>query len=236
MRRICKYCGTEFDGYPGANACPDCVNEHKRNVIRDRVCQTCGVTFPGGPRAWYCPACREERRRQHDREQKQRQREGRVRSVGSVAYCERCGQPYTVNGGLQRYCPECAPVALKAAANAISRAWNAEHTTPEQRRAERHGQAAAIACKVCGRPFIPANAALTCSKACADALAARNARALEAKNRDARNACRRRRYADRLAAMTEDERREYREKVNARARASYRARKEKGIGQKGIDH
>ena len=227
MRRICKYCGAEFDGYPGANACPDCVEKRKGKVIRDRQCQTCGITFSGGPRAWYCPQCRAERKRMQSREQKQRKREGKVRSVGSVAYCERCGQPYTVNGGLQRYCPECAHVALKTAANAISRAWNAAHTTPEQRRAERHRQAAMIQCKVCGKPFIPTNAALTCSKACADVLAVQNAQAFEEKNRDARNAYRRQRYTDRLAAMTDDERMEYRDKANARARANYKKRKEK---------
>lgn len=227
MRRICKYCGVEFDGYPGANACPDCVNEHKRNVIRDRVCQTCGVTFPGGPRAWYCPACREERRRQHDREAKQRKKAGTVRSIGSTAYCERCGQPYTVNGGLQRYCSECAPEAARKTANALSRAWNAEHTTPDQRRIERHAHAAEIPCKICGRMFVPASAALTCSPECAEALARQNAKAFDVRKREERNAYRRKHFAERLEAMTEDERREYRDKINARARANYKKRKDK---------
>ena len=227
MRRICKYCGTEFDGYPGANACPDCVNKRKRNVIRDRICQTCGVTFPGGPRAWYCPACREERKRQHDREAKQRKKAGTVRSLGSTAYCERCGQPYIVNGGLQRYCPDCAPQATKETANALSRAWNAEHTTPEQRRIERHMHAAEIPCKVCGRMFVPTSATLTCSPECAEELHRRNANTFEERNREARNDYHRKLLADRLEAMTEDERREYRDKINARARENYKKRKDK---------
>ena len=25
MRRICKYCGKEYDGDPGSSCCPDCA-------------------------------------------------------------------------------------------------------------------------------------------------------------------------------------------------------------------
>lgn len=227
MRRICKYCRTEFDGKPDANACPDCVDKRKRNVIKDRICQTCGVTFSGGPRAWYCPACREERRRQHDREAKQRKRAGMVRSIGSTAYCERCGQPYIVNGGLQRYCPDCAPDATREAANANSRAWNATHTTPEQRKIERSRHAAEIPCKVCGRMFVPSSCALTCSPECSQELHRQNAKVFEARNRETRNAYHRKRIENRMEAMTEDERREYRAEINARARENYRKRKDK---------
>lgn len=227
MRRICKYCGQAFDWYPGALGCPECVDARRRQVVRLRTCQKCGVSFPGGPRAWYCPACRIERRRQHDREAKQRKKAGLVRSIGSTAYCERCGEPYTVNSGLQRYCPECAPEAVREAANALSRAWDAAHTTPEGRRIERRRQAAEIPCRMCGKLFVPASAAVTCSPECSEALARQTTAAWETSHREARNAYRRQRRADRLAAMTEEERQAYRDKINARARENYRKRKER---------
>lgn len=150
-----------------------------------------------------------------------------MRSIGSTAYCERCGQPYTVNSGLQRYCPECAPEAVREAANALSRAWNAEHITPEQRRIDRRSHAAEIPCKVCGRMFVPASAALTCSPACATELARRGAEAYEVQNRETRNAYRRQLLADKKAAMSEEERRAYQDRINERARENYRKRKER---------
>lgn len=227
MRRICKYCGATFEGDPAALACPECVEARKGSVMRDRTCRTCGAVFPGGPRAWYCPACRAERRRQHDREHKQRQRAGMVRRIGDTAYCERCGQPYTVTGSLQRYCPDCAPEAIREAGIALSRAWNAEHATPEQRRTERHRQTASIPCRVCGLMFVPRGPAETCSPECAAELKRRDQAAYEVANRDARNAYHRQLRAEKLAGMTEEERRAYLDRVNARARENYRKRREK---------
>lgn len=226
MRRVCRYCGHEFEGDPGANACPDCVAERSTQVVRPRVCQTCGVTFPGGPRAWYCPRCRAERQRQHNREARERKKAGTTRPIGSTAYCEICGNPYTVMGSLQRYCPGCAPEAVRQKANAGSRAWNAEHTTPEGRRAMRKAHVAEISCAVCGRMFAPTGPTTTCSPACADALARRSSAVWEANHRETRNAYHRQLHADKLAAMTDEERREYRDRINARARTNYKKRKE----------
>lgn len=228
MLRICKYCGKTFEGDPGASACSDCASERKTNVIRQRVCQTCGTVFDGGPRAWYCPTCREERRRQHDREYKQRKKAGQTRKIGSTAYCEVCGQPFIVNGGLQRYCPQCAPETIRHKANALSRAWNEANVTPEQRKTERHQHTATIPCVICGKLFVPSSPARTCSPACSDALSRRNRADYETKNRVARNEYHRKRLADKLAAMTEAERQAYRDKINARARENYKKRKERG--------
>ena len=124
MRRICKYCGAIFDGDPAALGCPDCVEARRHDTIRPRVCRICGAVFEGGPRAWYCPACRTERRRQHDREAKERKRAGMTRALGSTDLCEACGKPYVVMGGLQRYCPDCAPEAVARIARAQSLAYN----------------------------------------------------------------------------------------------------------------
>lgn len=76
-------------------------------AIYDRICRTCGVSFPGGPRAWYCPDCRLERRRISDRKRK---KEGTIRPLGSKDICQNCGAEYTVESGLQKYCPTCQPI------------------------------------------------------------------------------------------------------------------------------
>lgn len=82
--------------------------------LRPRICRNpeCGATFAGGPRAWYCPACRAVRQAETDRRYKARARRGETRPLGSQDICARCGETYTVTGGLQRYCPACAPLAV----------------------------------------------------------------------------------------------------------------------------
>ena len=75
-------------------------------AMYDRVCRSCGISFKGGPRAWYCPNCRAERKK----EQSQRcKREGPRRPLGSKDVCKNCGKEYTVECGLQMYCPDCQP-------------------------------------------------------------------------------------------------------------------------------
>ncbi len=96
-------------------------------VVLPRTCRECGCTFQGGPRAWYCPSCREDRKRIQDRDFKARKRVGSVVPVGSVLRCERCGKEIIKNGGLQRFCPECAAQNLKIIDNAQSLKWKMEH-------------------------------------------------------------------------------------------------------------
>lgn len=221
MRRICKYCGATYDGDPGGSCCPSCAAAHRAVTLRERVCKTCGALFLGGPRAWYCPTCRAERRKEADRRAK---RNGAARPLGSTDLCEICGKPYTVNSGRQRYCPDCAPEAIRTVDNAQSRAWAAEHTTPEQRREARRAAAASIPCAVCGRLFVPTSAALTCSEGCSRELAKQRAQTWEGEHREERNADRRERYRQKLERMTPEERAEHRERVNARARENYKKR------------
>lgn len=82
-------------------------------MLHQTICRTCGRTFEGGPRAWYCPDCRAEKQREYKRIANYHQRTGTARKIGSLATCERCGEKYEVTNGLQRYCRECAPVALR---------------------------------------------------------------------------------------------------------------------------
>lgn len=248
MKRICRYCGQTFDGDPGANACPRCVEDRKHDVLRDRTCRVCGRVFVGGPRAWYCQDCRADRLRQHNREAMQRKKAGKTRRLGSTDICEMCGKPYTVNGGMQRYCRVCAPVAIHKKALELTKAWNAENATPDGRRELRKAHAAKIACVICGKLFVPENAAVTCSKECSQALSekkcaeySKSHRAeINVKARDRRkakaeamsaeeikaerakaNAASRENYAKRLEAMTPEELRAYLEKKRSQARARY---------------
>lgn len=227
MLRLCRYCGERFEAYPEANACPACVERRKHDVMRDRKCRTCNATFRGGPRAWYCPACRAERRRAADRQSKQRRAAGKARRIGSTARCEHCGQEYAVAGSLQRYCKLCADDLTRARKLELTRAWNAAHATPERRREERRAHAADIPCAVCGKAFVPRHSAVTCSPECAAELSRIRFRAWEGRNRQARRAYQVRRYRDLITALSPEQLRALRDKINARARENYLQRKNK---------
>lgn len=97
------------------------------NTILPRICKECGRSFPGGPRAWYCPDCRQDRKRKHDKEFKERKRSGKVISNGSIIKCEICGKEIVKNGGLQRFCDECAANHLKKIDNEQSLRWKKEN-------------------------------------------------------------------------------------------------------------
>lgn len=228
MRRLCKYCGAEYDGDPGGSCCPACAAAQRKTSLRERVCTVCGVRFQGGPSARYCPDCRVERRRQTDKAAKQRRAAGKSRKIGSTSICEVCGKPYIVTGGLQKYCPACAPEAIRQADNAASRRWNAAHTTPEQRRQERQSAAVPIPCAVCGTLFVPKDSALTCSAACSTVLHKRRMAQWERSHREERNEYHAARAKAQTDGMTPEEYRSYRDKINANAREAYRKRKENG--------
>ena len=187
MLKICKYCGKQYEGDSGGSCCPDCAAAQRSTTIRDRVCRTCGAVFPGGPRAWYCPTCRAERRRKADREYKARERVNKVRKLGSTDFCTVCGKPYTVTSSLQRYCPDCAPEAVRELDREASKAWNRANTTADQRREVRIAAIAEIPCVICGKNFVPRNNALTCSKECSKALLAKNMAKYERQHSEERN-------------------------------------------------
>lgn len=184
MLRLCRLCGQTFDGSPGASACPDCVAQQRRTTLRPRTCQGCGATFPGGPRAWYCPRCRADRKRQQAREYRQRIAADHVRALGSTAYCAACGQPYTVAGGNQRYCPDCAGRETRATDARQATAWNAANMPPEKRRRIRQAAAAPIPCAICGQLFIPRSPAKTCSPDCSAELRRRTMHDLYIKHKE----------------------------------------------------
>lgn len=224
MLRICRQCATQYEGDPGSTLCPACVKLNKQTTIRERICRGCGITFPGGPRAWYCPDCRIERRRAQSREYHRR---GAIRPIGSEDLCPICGKPYTVAAGTQRYCPDCAPAAVREIDRAQSRKWQEENVTPAQRMTLRKAQAGELVCRICGQAFVPRDASQTCSRRCSSDLARQSKRRWEQEHRMERNAYRRNLREKKLKSMTSEELAERRGEVNARARENYRKRKEK---------
>lgn len=222
MKRICKYCGKEYEGAPGSSACQECVAEHKKTTLRDRICRQCRRTFLGGPRAWYCTECRAERRREADRRHR---RNGTTRPIGSMDYCLICGGEYVVNSATQRYCQKCASEAVRQKDRKQSIEWNRMNTTPEQRKSERKSAAAQIKCVICGKVFIPTSRAIACSDECRRELKKRDCASYEKNNRDYRNEYQRNRIKKKEEAMSPEEYQAYREKINKRARENYMKRK-----------
>lgn len=154
--------------------------------LRTRTCQTpgCGKTFPGGPRAWFCPVCREDRSKEASARYKRRRREGLVRELGSTDQCEVCGRDYEVTGGAQRYCPSCAPEAIKAVDARQGLEYyraNTEQINPARKIARRRGSRK---CVICGEWYDAPTVQITCgNEECAATLQRINQRRADAKRR-----------------------------------------------------
>lgn len=112
MLRRCTRCGSSFEGQKEQRLCPSCREQaaHKPRMI-SHVCKSCGATFTGGPRASFCPECKAERDKQAVKKCRNLAKNKTTRQIGSTDICQRCGKPYIVKGGLQKYCPECAPIS-----------------------------------------------------------------------------------------------------------------------------
>lgn len=165
MRQIqCKRCGAIISVSGEKYLCDACAKKAKQeSVIRDRTCRECGVTFKGGPRAWFCPDCREQRQKQQTVEYHRRKAAGKVRHIGSTDICKICGDPYTVESGLQMYCPSCAEAAVKEVVSKQKKLLDPQMSY--QRKVEAHKNR--VLCKVCGKPFTANTATVTCSPECA---------------------------------------------------------------------
>lgn len=137
-------------------------------MIQTRVCKECRLEFEGGPRAYYCPTCRAERTRERDRLHKQKLRSGGadIRKLGSIDTCERCSKPYTVEGGLQRFCPECQPIHALAYDRETSLPFyhaNKDRINPPRKiKRRKRGNT----CSWCKNEFDPINGSTTCSTEC----------------------------------------------------------------------
>lgn len=159
-------CGKDFDGVKAQRLCPDCraAAQNAARMIK-HTCKTCGTEFVGAPRASYCPDCRRERQRVAEAKCRAAKRAGTVRAIGSTDICKRCGQPYTVSGGLQQYCPVCGLLVLAEKSAPVKRLWAARHRT-ENSTYKKDLATNGTICVICGKPFTTTSSVNTCSPSC----------------------------------------------------------------------
>lgn len=135
-------------------------------MIQDRQCLTCKNAFKGGPRAYYCPTCRDDRSKQTKAAYRARKQAGNVREIGSHDICKRCGEEYTVEGGQQRFCPECQPIHAAEYDRKTSLPFyheNKERINPTRNMNRRKGS---NICAWCEKEFEPVNGSTTCTDEC----------------------------------------------------------------------
>lgn len=147
----CEICGNRLTGQQSKYCCKVCANKaHNQRMlgyykpIRGRVpplrdhllCIDCGHEFSGGIRSQRCPECRKKRQREYWRESQMREKAGTIRRLGSAVICEYCGKVFTLTAGAQKYCPECAGVAVPENKRAHAREKQREYrANPEIRKA-----------------------------------------------------------------------------------------------------
>lgn len=178
----CIICGEEVPPNRTVYCCDECAAEGARRIARDvkkdrpravvytdKVCIDCGITYHGHIKSKRCPVCQREARLAADREYAHRCRIGAVRKLGSVDICERCGKNYTVTGGMQKYCPECAPLALAENDRKKSVEYWYHHKTEESEfdraKGRRHIPRTKI-CRTCGKAFETKGNSLYCCEKC----------------------------------------------------------------------
>ncbi|MBO4930897.1 MAG: hypothetical protein J6I42_01830 [Clostridia bacterium] len=228
MKRVCLKCGVEYEGESYSTLCKKCAAESKSSVVRLRTCIQCEKSFPGYPRSRFCPECSAARKKVLAKAARERQKNGTVRKIGSTDICTVCGKEYTVTGGLQKYCPECAPEAIAAVDRAQGREWASQNMDYAKRTHDRQTATAYIKCAVCGKEFQPNEGApVTCSAECAKKYAAVRHAEWAGAHKDQLNEYQRNRLKKKKDNLTVEELTEYRAAVNERARKNYKKRKEK---------
>lgn len=135
MAGVCKICGAELPRRKRSYCSDACkreglklcqrVTERKPHppsaLYTERACIDCGTILLMHIKSKRCPQCQTAANLKSDRESKRRQYAGVSRKLGSTDLCQRCGQPYVVKSGLQRYCPACASIAAQENDRAKSR-------------------------------------------------------------------------------------------------------------------
>lgn len=233
--RACVICGQPLPPKARKYCSEACRREAERRRSREgkprphptpfqwRVCEECGREFFGHIRNKRCPECQEAQDRKNRAEYRERKRAGRVRAIGSTDYCVSCGKHYTVEGGLQKYCPDCKAEELRQNIRRNRRDYMAaQRQDPEKNeviKARKRCFPANKICRQCGKPFSALGAAQFCSDACREAYQKEYMRSYDAAHRETRAA----RRKERQKMLTREER----DEINRRARENYRKRKEK---------
>lgn len=162
-KRACRVCGKPFYGSQDCNYCPDCAREKKLDtVVKIRTCQDCGVEFFGGPRARRCPDCAYKAQQETNR---QHQKTGTKRPIGSIDKCVICGKEYTVVSGRQKYCSEtCQRKGVLEWQREHKRGYN-KASGQDIKKVERRKQVRKI-CVYCSQSFSSDKSTNVCSDYC----------------------------------------------------------------------
>lgn len=168
--KICKRCGKIFyteTGHYDRYLCQECARIASReSLYKERTCKICGASFMGYPHSLFCSTCGEERRKIRERKSAQKRP---ARHIGSTDHCMACGKEYTVNSGVQKYCPECSKTFAKEKRNAKKRIYQRNNyqkmvAHKKEMRSNTH------VCVICGKVFDGTSATITCSPECAKEL------------------------------------------------------------------
>lgn len=167
MIRQCKRCKKQFEpATSDTYYCDDCRIVLKReSVFKSAICAECGKQFIGGIAAKYCPECR--RKKANEASAKCKKNKDK-RKLGSTDYCQKCGAEYTVKSGKQKYCAECAGIALAEHNREVSQQRYHENNLKEkQAEQKRELKRESTVCPACGKPFTPNRAnQMYCSAEC----------------------------------------------------------------------
>lgn len=163
-QKACKNCGAVFEtDKQGAYLCPACAAESRRkSVYRTRVCIDCGKEFMGFPKSKRCPECRDLVNRNRDAAFKQN---GPARPIGSTDLCEKCGEPYIVEAGMQKYCKSCAADTVKSNILKHKREYQFAYTAAHLDEKESNRSYNKV-CIICGKIFDTGKPDVTCSPEC----------------------------------------------------------------------
>ena len=162
--RLCKNCEKMFEVPTGRALylCPECSKKSKADsVLRERTCKICGKHFLGYPRSFFCPECSAERKKQQSKSHRKT-----VRPIGSTDICAECGEPYIVNSGRQKYCPECAEKVVSEKIRTHKREYMAKNKEKSQK-IKKDVNGKRYVCPICGKEFEKHGPETTCSSECA---------------------------------------------------------------------
>ena len=165
MRQVkCYNCGVIYlTDKKHSHLCPDCTQKSREKVhdATTRICADCGKPFKGKTSSFRCPDCQYLADKESHYKSK---KNGPARKLGDYDKCQSCGKPYIVNGPLQKYCPDCAPIITRENRNKANRKRARERYDLEAARAERAKRQKV--CVVCGKLFRSDHPTVTCSPKC----------------------------------------------------------------------
>ena len=182
---ICAVCGKPLPPRSFlycSDACQQQAEKQRRSALspgrhgpklKTIICPDCGKEAQVYTKSYRCPDCQAKADARASAEFKRRKAAGKVRPIGSIDLCQRCGQPYTVQAGLQRYCKSCADTALREYYREKGIAYYHEKYDGKQEKEQRKQKRRLpryepIQCRICGETFIPGTRrAVYCSKKCA---------------------------------------------------------------------